>query len=70
MMLEGRVWLTCLRCMAHACSLDRKKKQRTTYKAILSAHTTIERRGKRSGNPVDSENQLRKTRMVSFLEEP
>ena len=27
-MLEGKVWLTCLRtcCMAHACSLDRRKK--------------------------------------------
>ena len=55
-MLEGKVWLTCLRCccMAHACSLDRREKQRTIYKAILSARITIETRGKRSGNPVDS----------------
>ena len=55
-MLEGKVWLTCLRCccMAHACSLDRRKKQRTIYKAILSARITIETRGKRSGNPVVS----------------
>ena len=69
MMLEGKVWLTCLRscCVAHACSLDRRKKQRTIYKAIPSTHTTIETRGKRSGNLVGSENQLRKTRMV---EEP
>ena len=69
-MLEGKVWLTCLRCMAHACSLGGGKKQRTIYKAILSARTTIETREKRSGNPIDSENQLRKTRMMPFLEEP
>ena len=54
-MLEGKVWLTCrCCCMAHACSLDRRKKQCTIYKAILSARTTIETGGKRSGNPVDS----------------
>ena len=66
-MLEGKVWLTCLRCcMAHACSLDRRKKQRTIYKAILSARTTIETRGKKA----EIQLTLRKTRMVSFLEEP
>ena len=49
------VWTWCLRCcMASACSLDRRKKQRTIYKAILSARITIETREKRSGNPVDS----------------
>ena len=45
-MLEGKVWLTCLRCMAHACSLDRRKKQRTIYKAILSAHTIMKQEEK------------------------
>ena len=69
-MLKGKVWLICLRCMEHAYSLDRRKKQRTIYKAILSARTTIETREKRSGNPIDSENRLRKTRMMPFLEEP
>ena len=51
-----------LSCMAHACSLDGRKSSILCTKPSSLPHDV-------GRNPVDPENQLKKTRVVSFLEE-
>ena len=68
-MHEGKMWLTCLRscCMAHACSLGRRKSSALTiYKAIHSARTTIKTRGKEVGIQLTLKNcQEKESEVIS-----